>query len=392
MLAALLNGNKIIATDPAWDDRKEEYRAICNEHALCQICKEHITCKFGQIKQHHFAHRCNSDCPGSNDTVEHMQGKTILYDFLNSRYSNQAKMEMEPYFEDINQIGDILLEFPNGAKWAVEFACNIKKKDLQEKKDYYERHNIPVTWIIPRRLCETIDDRYVRIAHREQSFIVKTGIDKLYIDDWYEQIMVKKRRIHLPTQWDSLGSLLSLDVENNRLIIFRAIRKAGHHNIFDYGMLLQEPLEDVIITVHEKWGIILYFKKEEELKPRFEEAERMLMEFDTQFQAHEKARIEAEAKRLKQTKELSYGRQDKYNFTSWREKVDQINQKPKSSHSELFQKEKDWESGSVESVFLNQYRCIHCQQMFRSGDMVSIPNISIPEGTCRACGNKRSKK
>ncbi len=92
MLATLLNGNKIIATDPAWDERKEEYREICNEHALCPICKAHVTCKFGQIKQHHFAHRCNSDCPGSNDTVEHMQGKAILHDFITFRYGYFPKV------------------------------------------------------------------------------------------------------------------------------------------------------------------------------------------------------------------------------------------------------------------------------------------------------------
>ncbi|MDD4753237.1 MAG: competence protein CoiA family protein [Desulfitobacteriaceae bacterium] len=278
MLAALLNGNKIIATDPAWDDRKEEYRAICNIHALCQICKEHVTCKFGQVKQHHFAHRCNSDCPGSNDTVEHMQGKTILHGFLKSRYGNQAKIEMEPYFEDIKPTGDILLEFLNGAKWAVEFACKIKKKDLQEKIAYYNRQDIVVTWILPKNILNILDNKYVRITRREQPLVVKTGLDKLYASDWYEQIVVDRSCGRIPTDDDSLGPLIFLDVEKLVLEILRAIQPQNHHDLFKYEALVQGPIEEVVIKATSNWGMVVSFPQEKALWIKYEEAKKIRLE------------------------------------------------------------------------------------------------------------------
>jgi len=88
LLTALLNGKKIMATDPNWDDRKAEYRVLCNEQAVCPICQERIICRFGEIRQHYFAHRHNSDCPGDHDTEEHMTGKAILYVFFASENSS----------------------------------------------------------------------------------------------------------------------------------------------------------------------------------------------------------------------------------------------------------------------------------------------------------------
>lgn len=123
-----------MATDPDWDHRKEEYRARCNEQAVCPICQERIICKFGEINQHHFAHRHNTDCPGSHDTEEHMTGKAILYGFLMARYGHEATVDLEYYIPELKTTGDLLVQFQDGRKWAVEFYCGGKTQALSFQK------------------------------------------------------------------------------------------------------------------------------------------------------------------------------------------------------------------------------------------------------------------
>ncbi|MDD3889933.1 MAG: competence protein CoiA family protein [Syntrophomonadaceae bacterium] len=373
MLTALLNENRILATDPAWDDSRDEYRIVFNEKAVCPICKGPITCKFGQVKQHHFAHRHTSDCPGSKDSVEHMQGKALLYEFLKARYQDQAKIEIEPFFGEINQVGDILLEFGDGSRWAFEFACGIKKKDLEEKIRFYDRQGIDVTCIIPRNLLETLNEKQVRVARREQLLICKTGIDKLYMGDWYKQIVAKKRRMALPTHWDSKGSLLALDVENRELNILRAIRPDTHHNVFEYGASIQGPLDDVKITAHGKWGRVFYFAKEEDLKPKFIEAERILAELEEQLQAKEKARVEAEAQWQEPN---GPGKSPNiYSFISWRDLNKQFDQRP----------------GSVKATGTKRHICPKCQQEFSLRDVVPVTRSSVSQGKCPWCGREKPR-
>lgn len=45
--------------------------------------------------------------------------------------------------------------------------------------------------------------------------------------------------------------------------------------------------------------------------------------------------------------------------------------------------------GTDTGGFLEKYRCIYCEKEFPSGDMVIIPRMNVPEGTCRECARKK---
>lgn len=161
MLTALLNGKKIYSTDPAWDGRKKEYRALCNEQAVCPICLERIVCKFGEINQHHFAHRHNNECPGDKDSEEHRAGKAILYEFIKMRFDHEASIDLKHYIPELKMICDIMVEFHDGRRWAVEFYCGGKEKDILDKITFYDQHDIMTTWIIShQQYREYSSDRY----------------------------------------------------------------------------------------------------------------------------------------------------------------------------------------------------------------------------------------
>jgi competence CoiA-like predicted nuclease len=225
MLTAILDGKKILSTDSDWNDRKEEYRSICNERAVCRICQGRIVCRFGEIRIHYFAHHRNDGCPGDHDTEEHMHGKDILYNFLQLRYGHEASIDMEHYFPEIKMTCDFLIEFNDGRRWALEFECgSCKETDLKKKLQYYNDHEIETTWLLSKKLHKEFPELGVRISRREQLLIVNTGIDKLHIEDWYTQIVVNRQRRALPKDSHRRGSLIYFDVEQKEIIILRAIQ------------------------------------------------------------------------------------------------------------------------------------------------------------------------
>lgn len=195
MLTALLNGKKIYSTDPNWDGRKEEYRKLCNDQAVCPICLERIVCKFGEINQHHFAHRHNSDCPGSTkESEEHIAGKSILYEFLMARFGYEASIDLEHYIPELKMICDIMVEFHDGRKWAVEFLCHGKEKDLNKKILFYDDHEIMTSWIISKQLYKEFNSGCAVVINQwERRLLADTGIDKFYIGAWYNKIVNSKR-------------------------------------------------------------------------------------------------------------------------------------------------------------------------------------------------------
>jgi DNA-directed RNA polymerase subunit RPC12/RpoP len=389
----MLDGKKIIATDHLLADKKEAYRKLWNEQALCPICQEHIKCRFGLVNQHHFAHRHTSDCPGDHDTAEHRDGKIILYEFLLSRYGHEANIDIEHYFTDIKMTCDFLIEFKDGRRWALEFDCGIcKETDLKKKLQYYNDHEIKTTWLIAKKFLKEYAELGVRISRREQLLIVNTGIDKLYIEDWYTQIVVNRQRRALPKDSHSRGSLIYFDVEQKEIIILRAIRPEDHHNVFYYGSLLRGSLKDVCIkTKKNKWGVVWYFAQEKELWPKYKEAEKVLKELESEHLRHQKLRAEVEAKQsADRRKEYSddfrrgtYGTGSAGNgkrFPGFEET------QGRDGRQDDFGYDSGWGTKAAASPL--KYRCIYCGREFKSGDMVIIPHYNIPEGTCRECGRK----
>jgi len=374
VLNALLNGKKVIATDPAWDHRKGEYRALCNEQAVCPICQERIICKFGEINQHHFAHRHNTDCPGSHDTEEHMTGKAILYVFLMARYGHEATVDLEYYIPELKTTCDLLVQFQDGRKWAVEFYCGGKAQALRDKINYYEEQNILTSWLLSQQLCkDNSSEKTVIISARDKLLIDKTGIDKYYIGEWYKRIVINRQRTDLPLDGSSEGTLMYLDVEQKELRIFRALQSEYHHNTYHYGSLLQGPLDEIVIKFSKTWGVNWYFEHEKELSGKYDEAKKVLKELPIRV----------------------YIRNNDNNFNtvkSERKKYVPPNHNAEfTSPYDNFSYRSDWGVKDAETPKM-RYRCVICQKESDSGGMAQIFHYNQPEGVCQECSRKRDRQ
>lgn len=373
MLTALLSEKKIIATDPRWADRKEEYRTLCNNQAICPICQERIICKFGEIKQHHFAHRRNTDCPGNHDTEEHMLGKAILYEFLETRYGQEARIDLEHYIPELNMNCDLLVEFHDGRRWAVEFYCGSKEQALRDKIQYYKKQKIDTTWLLSKPLFrEHSSKQEVKILPRERLLLTETGIDKFYRGDWHTKVVVCGLRMKLPRDQDCMGSLLYLDSEQKVISIMRDVKFGEHHNIFEYSSLLEESLDEIIIKNNLKYGIIWYLEQEQEWGKKYLEAKRVLNKLQDL-----------------NTRKTSNDNSNNFRPLSKKPILSTVNLEFSIRSDESFYGSA-WEEKDTPIIAL-RYRCFDCGKEYDLGDMISIPQFNVPEGTCRECSRKKER-
>jgi len=364
MLTALLDGIKIISIDPNWIGRKEELRKLCNNIAVCPVCLEPIICKFGIERIHHFAHSRSANCPGEHETEEHMKGKAILYDFLQGRYKDLAEIELECVLPGLSTLCDIIIKFPDGKRWAVEFySGHIKEAKLKEKIDYYNKENIEVLWLISSKSINKITSKCLKIKSAERNLIQDTGIDRFYPIDWYKKIVEQKIDYPIPKRGINRGSLYYFSVENKSIIIARGLKDTAHITIFDAGDILEGALQDIIISERRN---VWCFGQETDWRSKLNQAEETLKCI--------KNEREIVRKKLAETKEIDYGlsRYSKGNHQKW----------PKTN------------GNPEESQILSQneviYTCTICNRQLPERDM-PIRKLDTRKGSCRDClyGEKR---
>ena len=176
MLTALLDGQKILATDPIWDGRKEELRVLCNGRAVCPVCSEPIICKFGQHRIHHYAHSRGADCPGNRETIEHLLGKDLLYKFLKEHLGDLAEVEVEYPLPELHSTCDLLIRLPDDRYRAVEFLRSVEGKRARDRLDYYQSKAIEVVWLISINRYQVQENLQTNIKLRVQERLLLANV------------------------------------------------------------------------------------------------------------------------------------------------------------------------------------------------------------------------
>ncbi|WP_304543289.1 competence protein CoiA [Desulforamulus aquiferis] len=375
MLTALLNGNKILATDLAWENRKEELREMCNNQALCPICFEPVICKFGHVKIHHFAHSNRANCPGNQETEEHMKGKALLFSFLQSRFKDKAEVEIEALLPGLSSPCDILIKYPDGRCWAVEFYCgHIKVATLREKLDYYRQKKIDDLWLVSGERYKIIpSENRLKVKSIDRNLIKDTGIDRFYANKWYQNIVENKIVFELPKNGTTKGSINYFFTSENKIVMARALKETDHVTVYLPGDLLEGKIEEVCIS--EKRNV-WFFEQEKDWKDKYAEAERVLAE-------------------LKATREKQKG-QNKVFVES------RIRQGSKPNQHQPWLPRERYPKPHVSPIIglsekkvqnyppmgAGKYCCTNCGGEFYERDMVTYYKLS-KEGICRECMKRR---
>jgi competence protein CoiA len=175
----------------ARDENKEGIKAWEAQRGnkfLCPECQNEVILKQGKIKQAHFAHKPDTDCPyRTNETELHLRIKREIYEALKD-YPNCHRCELERRLNGVRP--DISLYIGTHP-----VAIEIQRSDITidmiiQRTTRYTQLGIYLIWILPELrfnkegICQA--KNWHRFLHRLQVF-------RLYI--WKEGAIIKP--IHL---------------------------------------------------------------------------------------------------------------------------------------------------------------------------------------------------
>ncbi|MZP31353.1 hypothetical protein GTO91_16760 [Heliobacterium undosum] len=357
MLTALLDGQKISATDPRWDNRKEELRALCNERAVCPICGQPVICRFGQVYIHHFGHRNKSDCPGSNESAEYMRAKALLYQFLLERIGNAGTVELEYPLPALKSTCGIHIRLNDGRRRAVEFFCGQwKSRELQARLDYFKANDIDTMWLISMSRFPDFEPDGRTVVFKspaERALMSSSGLDKFCVSDWFERWQ-RKVFFKLPADEESGCSLCFFDTETKEIKFMRSLILDSCVSIFRVGATLKGTLDNIRLSDKKH---VWYLEQEEIWKERWLEVKQSMPVPKTALQNISSMTKPSPANRFAITTPL---------FS--RTPVIKQPQKPVELPKESSER----------------YHCELCGGIFSEGDM-SIYQLSTKRGKCKKC-------
>lgn len=131
MLIARLENDELVLADKYGRDKPPVF---------CPACEQAVVFKQGQQKIAHFAHRHHEACDvfSEGETLEHLQGKLLLFEWLG------ANTQLEAYLPELKQRPDILT-----GELAVELQCSqLSFERFVERTQNYQDHQYRPWWIL----------------------------------------------------------------------------------------------------------------------------------------------------------------------------------------------------------------------------------------------------
>ncbi|WP_275579533.1 competence protein CoiA, partial [Brevibacillus laterosporus] len=113
----------------------------------CPICNNSVIYRNGSIRRKHFAHvsKCSYQYH-EPETIEHLNGKVLLYNWLKHQ-PFVTNLKLESWIPETKQKPDIYFEM-NKQRYAIEYQCSpITVKKIKERMNLYSVADICDIWI-----------------------------------------------------------------------------------------------------------------------------------------------------------------------------------------------------------------------------------------------------
>ncbi|HEX9019181.1 MAG TPA: competence protein CoiA family protein, partial [Anaerolineaceae bacterium] len=89
-------GQEIVILSPQWSRRIDALREM--DHAdllVCQGCRQPLRVKAGELKRAHFAHKHLQACSYGSQSLEILEARAVLYDWLLAQFGEQVTVEKQ---------------------------------------------------------------------------------------------------------------------------------------------------------------------------------------------------------------------------------------------------------------------------------------------------------
>lgn len=242
------------------------------EEYFCPACKRKVILKRGKKKMSHFSHRPLETCDSftEGETREHLEGKSLLYNWLAEQYD---VVELESYLPEMAQRPDILFVDEEGRSVCLEFQCSyLNPERMLERTKNYQAHGYEVVWIVGQQFA--IKGR--QLTAHQRLYMQMTRVEQWFYLEFDDQ----KMQLALKSGFQQV---------NPRQIIYESkffsLKDITWKSLFEEVNLLRRPqkIETDLMEVHEYY--IQGFRRQNEV---FKEVMQMLYRSKLNLQtAHE---------------------------------------------------------------------------------------------------------
>ncbi|MBO9128643.1 competence protein CoiA family protein [Bacillus sp. 165] len=141
------------------------------EQFICPSCQQCVRLKIGEKKQPHFAHVHLNTCQFTHESLYHMQGKAMLYLWLQQQ---GYTVELEKYLPSICRRPDLFME---ESRTAVEFQCSlITKEQFMKRTESYQKQGVNVVWILGGNQYKRYSAHWIRLSSFQAMFSYQNAL------------------------------------------------------------------------------------------------------------------------------------------------------------------------------------------------------------------------
>jgi hypothetical protein len=84
----------IVSLDETWNERITELRQWAEEDQLgCPHCRHAVRVRAGALLRRHFAHKALDDCPYSEESLDLLKARAVLYQWLSTKFPGKVRIE-----------------------------------------------------------------------------------------------------------------------------------------------------------------------------------------------------------------------------------------------------------------------------------------------------------
>jgi hypothetical protein len=270
----------------------KKYRSHSDKNAfMCACCNKAVKMVLHSIKVCHFRHLTDDPCPGEENykkykekiknqenEYKHRVGKTILKSYLEGqlRRHNVEVKEGYSYQRRMRVIPDMLLCFPTGEVWAIDYVTGTKQDEnynhyIKKRIEIYQEEGfrpfffIDIDWLSTHPSFQALS---VYLAENEMKN--KTQYDVAWEEAIQQCVSEYGKEITLPNLYDlpldysfNVNSLVYIDTNKAEGVIARFM-SIDHKWVYLIHKTIPLPLERITSLNDKKDDLLLHSSEEQD--------------------------------------------------------------------------------------------------------------------------------
>ncbi len=238
-------GREIIILDRKWHQGNIEQLRLKGRSEMlhCPECQKPLLVKAGNQKRWHFAHQDLENCPLRNESAMILQARSLLYKWLQSKFSDKVTIEKKIEECSFPRPVDCYVQLENGAKivyWIIEAGIRNRSELLWSISE----SNIQVHWVFLHRMLKE-DEK-----HTDEFYFSPTERDFFNRSDYMKA-------------YNGL-SLHYLNIESSELKTLRGLYLVHSPQKYKCKKILNGPMDEILIS--PKTGEFVYLGEYEKLQ------------------------------------------------------------------------------------------------------------------------------